>query len=342
MIEMIPLKIYFLVPTIVVITIVSLKSYFLNMGWVDRLNHRKSHIGEVPLTGGVAIFAGFVVGVLFVWPEYLYIQELLFLSFVVLLIGFIDDINDSSVFLRLVFQIILGIIIVSYTEIQITSFGNLMGFGEILLGRSSYLVTILSIIAGMNSLNMMDGKDGLASGLSLVAFSFILFLAYSNNAIGYTQLLLIYILAIIPFFIINLSKSKVFMGDSGSLFLGFGLSLLLINSSQGADAFIKPVTVLWIIALPLIDIVSVIVLRLLSGNSPLLADRRHLHHQIGEIFGFSDKTVTLLLIVFAFLIALIGIILDRNNVPEWIMFFGFMSIFFSYMVIALLRRDNSI
>jgi len=122
------------------------------------------------------------------------------------------------------------------------------------------------------------------------------------------------------------------MGDSGALFIGLGIAWILIKYSQGEMAFLKPVTALWIFAIPLIDIVSVILLRIKTGVSPFLPDYNHIHHQIIKHFHLSRSTVMKILLSVSALISIVGILADQKSVSEWIMFLGFIILFFSYFL----------
>lgn len=323
---------YFVVFVVVIIALKLLTTLFKKHGWTDHSNERKNHNGSVPFSGGLSMFIGFLVGLWLITFEAKEIEVLLLVSLIAIIIGLVDDIFDNSPYIRLLFQFGLVLIIISNTAVRIETFGDIFNFEDIYLQNFSTVVTLLAIITAMNAVNMMDGKDGLASGISLVAFSSVLYMASVASMQGFINLSLLYIVVIIPFIIYNFSKNKVFMGDSGSLFLGLGIVLMLIRSSQGEFAIMRPVTVLWIFSLPLIDIVSVVLLRLIKGASPFLPDTNHMHHHLGYMFQISDKKVTLMLVTFSSLMAALGIVADKNNVSEWIMFLGFIVIFFSYLL----------
>jgi UDP-GlcNAc:undecaprenyl-phosphate GlcNAc-1-phosphate transferase len=181
----------------------------------------------------------------------------------------------------------------------------------------------------MNAMNMIDGVDGLAGSTSLICFLAVLFL-YSLG--GDTALKpLLFAAVLIPFIFNNLrSNGKVFMGDSGSMFLGFGIAWVLLEASQGEKAVMAPVTALWIFAIPLIDMWAIMLRRMMKGQSPFLPDREHLHH-IFLRAGFSHRATLNIMSLIAVLFACIGIVGEVYQVAEWFMFACFMMILTTYI-----------
>ena len=144
---------------------------------------------------------------------------------------------------------------------------------------------------------------------------------------------MILFILLIVFLIFNQRDAKYFMGDAGSMLIGFAIAWLLIDLSQGEDRVFAPVTALWLFALPLIEMVTVVLRRFTSGKSPFKPDSFHSHHLLIRL-GFGEKTTLLVIILFSLLMAVIGILGELYGVAEWVMFVAFLLIFgihfFSY------------
>ncbi|WP_036181141.1 UDP-N-acetylglucosamine--undecaprenyl-phosphate N-acetylglucosaminephosphotransferase [Marinomonas sp. MED121] len=303
-------------------------------GLVDAPNVRKVHSGSIPLVGGIAIFLTFS-SFLFLNPFYLAESKAYLLSmFILVFVGVLDDKFDVAYELRFAVQTMLSFVMMIIADIQLHTIGDIFGFGEINLGILGYLVTVIAVIAAINTFNMIDGIDGLLGGVSIVTFAalgLILSLDGQNN-IAYLCLVLIVIL--LPYVLMNLGflgrKRKVFMGDAGSMFIGFTVIwFLLLSSQNGHDAPLRPVTALWLIALPLMDMATIMIRRIKSGNSPFKPDREHLHHIIQRL-GFKPSHTLMIICGISILFAGIGIIGEIYIIEESYMFYAFITCFIAY------------
>jgi UDP-GlcNAc:undecaprenyl-phosphate GlcNAc-1-phosphate transferase len=176
---------------------------------------------------------------------------------------------------------------------------------------------------------MSDGLDGLAASLALVTLGALGVLAWRGDAHRGVGVLLLLALVLLPFLAFNLRRSGralVFMGDAGSMFLGFALAWFLIQFSQGEHRLMAPVTALWIFALPLIDTVAMMARRVMLGRSPFLADREHFHHLLLAA-GLSEKQTLALMVLLALAAAGVGLTGEVLAVPEPWMFVGFAALF---------------
>jgi UDP-GlcNAc:undecaprenyl-phosphate/decaprenyl-phosphate GlcNAc-1-phosphate transferase len=333
----------FFVIAFVAALIILTKTTFIKNNWLDHSNDRKIHKGSIPVNGGLAMFFGLFLGLLIISHNYYSSFFLLICSFLILTLGFVDDNFDLSPNTRMLIQIIVCLIAFSYGLIKISTFGDIFGFGSISFNRLSLIVTVLAFMAGMNSFNLIDGIDGLSSGIAIITFLTIAYLANHANAGSILAISTIYISVLIPFFLINISNNKVFMGDSGSLFIGLGIAWLLIDSSQGEYAFIKPVTALWIFAIPLIDLISVVCFRILSGKSPFKPDKTHIHFQLINKLKLKKTTTMMIIVSLSGLIAFIGVLLQHNQTSETIMFFSILGILILYMItlFCIEKRDKT-
>ncbi|ALO40957.1 Undecaprenylphosphate N-acetylglucosamine 1-phosphate transferase [Pseudoalteromonas phenolica] len=308
---------------------------------VDRPNSRKLHSGNIPLAGGISIC---ITLSYFIFANHLKIDNaLVFLPLMVVLtlVGAVDDKYDLSVKFRLLIQCAVAVIMMYLTGNQLESLGNLFGFGPIDVSYASYVLTIVAVIASINAFNMVDGVDGLLGSLSIVTFFSILILALVNENHSIVLLSALTIAAIIPYLLMNLGflgrERKVFMGDAGSMLIGFSVIWMLVSISQPSTTDIlgsgvRPVTALWIIAIPLMDMAAIMIRRTKRGASPFEPDREHLHH-IFQRLGFSPIQTTFSIFIISGLFAAIGVIADLYRVPDFIMFYSFIALFLGYYLL---------
>ncbi|WP_376694377.1 MraY family glycosyltransferase [Wenzhouxiangella sp. EGI_FJ10409] len=313
-----------------------------SLGLVDHPCNRRRHARTTPVVGGLGIAVGFLLSLLLLEPFNFHADTLLAGIGLLAIVGVIDDIHDLRTFWRLLAQLAAVMLVVVYGELQVQFLGNLFGFGAVGLWVFSGVFTVLCVMLMINAVNMLDGVDGLAGGVSLVTlagFSLVLFL--DGSAAWIMPFLLG--LAVGGFLPYNMrgpwrKNASVFMGDSGSTILGFALAWLAIYATQTESAGIYPVTVAWMLVLPAADALSLFFRRCVRGRSPLSADRWHLHH----IFirgGWSVAiTVNRLLLLQSLLVA-VGIGGWWLGLPEWLMFWPLAAFFVGYQV-AMWRADR--
>jgi UDP-GlcNAc:undecaprenyl-phosphate/decaprenyl-phosphate GlcNAc-1-phosphate transferase len=293
------------------IAVVTFRPLAIGFGLVDRPCSRKQHTGDVPLVGGLAIYTAVCLSsFLFVQFDTNYKLYLISTAFMVL-IGALDDFHDLDAGLRLIAQFLIGSLMVFGAEMYINDLGNLFGLGNVELGLFGPAFTLLAVVASINAFNMTDGVDGLVGSLSINAFVAIGVLAVLSGVAMSTEIPAMFFGAIFAFMFFNFGrfkggKYKVFMGDAGSMLIGLTMIWLLAYSTQGKNAFIEPVTTLWIIAIPIMDMVSVMVRRIMAGLSPLQASRDHLHH-ILLFNGFSSTRTTITIAFVSVLFSIAGV-----------------------------------
>jgi len=312
-----------------------LRPFAISINLVDQPNNRKLHDGSVPLIGGIAMFLGIVASVLTSAIDLNQFNYFLLTSLIIVIVGVMDDHRDISVSLRILLQVLVSIIIISLGGVLIESFGNLLGNGDIILNEWAYFITIIAIITGMNAVNMTDGIHGLAGGSSLITFLAITFLA--KDSVSQISVLISFLFcAVLPVFLIHnlclgISSSKrIFMGDAGSLFIGLAIVWSLIDLSQGEDRAFAPVIVLWLFAIPLIEMVLAILRRLVSGKSPFKPDLGHTHH-ILALLGIRKIYILLLVLLASLVMAVVGVLGELYGVADRVMFFGFLLVFGIYI-----------
>jgi UDP-GlcNAc:undecaprenyl-phosphate GlcNAc-1-phosphate transferase len=198
---------------------------------------------------------------------------------------------------------------------------------------AGYFLAIFAVIGGINAYNMMDGIDGLTGSMALVSLIALIILFAAVGATGYTLWALMFAVAIVPYLFANLKlfgfKRKIFMGDAGSMLLGFVIVWLLILGTQQETKYFRTVTALWIISVPLMDMAAIMIRRVRKGNSPFKPDRKHLHH-IFLHAGLNSRQALAVIVVAAVLLTSIGIAGELWQVPEWIMLVGFLCLFAGY------------
>ena len=242
-------------------TLFFLRKFAQRIGLVDQPNDRKHHEGSIPLVGGLSICLSLLY---FLFNnESIFQNTPLYTASVIILvaIGAIDDKLDIDFRIRFAIQAILSIAMMVIAKIELHTAGNIIGTGELLLGGLGYFVTVIAVIGAINAFNMVDGIDGLLGGLSVVTFGGlgVLLVYYELNNLAYFCLAMIVIIT--PYILLNLGafgrKRKVFMGDAGSMLIGFTVIWLLLLSSQESQALMRPVTALWLIAVPLMDMAAI-------------------------------------------------------------------------------------
>jgi len=310
------------------------------IGLVDKPNYeRKFHTGAVPLVGGISICISilcFIYNNMTVLP---YSSLYAFSIIVLVVVGALDDKFDICFKWRMGIQAILAIVMMVTTETQLANLGDFIGIGELLLpGVFGKVITVFAVLAAINAFNMVDGIDGLLGGLASVTFGGLGVLFFINSAYNYAYFCIVLIVIMLPYILFNLGlmgrKRKVFMGDAGSMLIGFTVIFLLILSTQAtlADKILRPVTALWLIAIPLLDMVTIMYRRIRRGDSPFKPDREHLHH-IFQRIGFSSKQTLFFICALSFICASFGIIGEIYNIAEPIMFYLFVSFATFYAVI---------
>ncbi|WP_428353530.1 hypothetical protein [Methyloprofundus sp.] len=302
----------------------------------DKPCSRKTHLGEIPLIGGICIY--FTLLILLPWTQ---IENFWYIASATLIVvcGVIDDYQHLSFKVRLSIEIIATIIMIYWGGIEITNMGNLFGLGDIQLGIFSPLVTIFAFVGGINAFNMSDGIDGATAGLSLVAMCSIIVMFSIYGLAKQPSLcinfFLIFTPALIAFLLFNTrifgrKSAFIFLGDAGSKLLGFTVCYLLIFISQGENSVISPVTVLWIIAVPLIDAVCIFIRRAHKGKSIFTPDREHFHH-ILPLAGYSMNQTLSIILFTPLSLGCFGILGEKLfKLPEWLMFALFLGLFFLY------------
>ena len=287
------------------------KSLAIRIGAVDKPGEeRRVHKKSTPLLGGIAIFYGFAISVLCLCDIDAGVRGMMIGSIVIVVCGVFDDIHPMRPLVKLLFQVLAAVIIVLHgtviTRISMPTF--IAPSGALELGVFSVPITIIWIVGVTNAVNLIDGLDGLASGVSAIAsmtlFCIALIASESNIAI-ITAALAGACFGFLPY---NFNPAKIFMGDTGAMFLGFILSTVSIMGLFKAYAVISFIVPFIVLGLPLFD-TSFAILRRLKNHKPIMeADRGHLHHKLLDM-GFSQKQTVSILYLISTVLGLSAVVL---------------------------------
>ena len=292
------------------------------LGLVDRPNSRKLHVGHVPLVGGLSVFIGVLAGALWLGGFSRFVHVLLGTSAALALLGALDDRYDLSVRSRLLVQTAAILTVIATTGVYIHSLGHIFGH-ELTLGWVGIPFTVVAVIGLLNAFNMMDGIDGLAGGLSLVTIGTILLYSNAAQIYGPATLMLLMGATLLPYMAANLGLigRKVFLGDAGSMVLGYLFAWTLIDFSQISPAHLSPIDVLWCTALPVLDTLAVMYRRLREGKSPFKPDRGHIHHIIMGI-GLGQRRTLICLVTLSAALAFFGSVVRMFGTTTSLAAFG--------------------
>ncbi len=296
-----------LVTLVVSLTLIPVAKKVANhIGAIDMPNERKIHKKPMPRLGGLAIYGAFLIGYILYGSITTQMISILIGSFIIFLVGVFDDIRPIKARYKFLVQIIASLIVVIYGQVyfsEITFLGLHLEFNKLI----SYGLSTFFIVAISNAINLIDGLDGLASGISSIYFFTIAIIAYVLNKMGGLDIILTLIMlgSTLGFLVNNFPPAKIFMGDSGSLFLGFMISIIALLGFKGATltSLIIPITIL---AIPIFDTVLAIFRRLLKGENIGAPDKEHFHHQLLKL-KFSPKVSIIIIYMINMIFSAISI-----------------------------------
>ncbi|MDZ7852006.1 MAG: MraY family glycosyltransferase [Halomonas sp.] len=313
------------------LAILLLRQPAIAWGLADIPGGRKQHQGTVPLTGGLGVFAGFLlvqplqplpVGEL--WPLYLGLVALV-------ACGVIDDARDMRSTVKLGVQLAVALLLVIGGQLSLDYLGQFPLAGAVHLGWLAAPVTVVAVAGLINAINMMDGVDGLAGGSALSVLGWLGVVAALQSQLTLLAVIVTLAASVVGFLLFNLRhpwrrSASVFMGDAGSMALGFAIAWFVVALSQSENAVVSPVAYAWLLALPVMDTLSLMVRRLRKGRSPFSADRDHLHH-IFLRAGFTPGQTTVLLMLLVAALGAVGVVFSLAGVPDVLLLLGLVLLF---------------
>ena len=275
---------------ITLVTLPMFKSVAVRAHIVDFPNERKVHSTPIPKSGGLAMALGFCVAILYGLTLDRFAGSVILGSIILVAMGLVDDRYVIGYRPKFLFQIAAALVVIFYGGVEIKSLGMLLPVGVDLPLGVSWPLTLLVIVGATNAINLADGLDGLAGGITLIIFLCLFALAYQTGDNTIAIMCLAMLGALFGFLSFNTYPASVFMGDAGSQLLGF-VSIVLALSITQANALLCPVLPLLIIGFPIIDTCIVMVERIKAGRSPFVADHNHFHHKLLSLGLYHTEAV---------------------------------------------------
>lgn len=308
------------------------------LGWMDHLDPGKRRIRVTPLIGGAAIFIALIAALWLVPLNELSVElfypAVLLGGFILLLIGLIDDLREIPAPIRLLVEAGACLALIRYTGLRLDDFGPLFTANALDLGWLAVPITVFAALGVINAFNLIDGVDGIAGSIYVVAASAMAGLASWNGDSAMFLFLGITSAAVIGFLAFNARlpwnrRARTFLGDSGSLLLGFVLAWGFIRLASGPDRAFMPITAVWLFAVPLLDTSTLILSRWRQGRSAASGDHRHLHHALLRA-GFSVGQTWGIISLFALALGGIGVLFQFSGLPGYVSFYTFVALAFVY------------
>lgn len=303
-----------------------IKKLAIKWGAIDLPNHRKIHTKITPRLGGLAIFLGAFLGALYLQPHHEHLPEIFLGAIVIVITGALDDRYSIRPVIKLTGQLIAASFLISSGLIieRIT----LPFFGMVDLGFISVLVTVLWVVGITNAINLIDGLDGLATGVTTIALASMFIMAIIDVQIMAAYLSIVLIGANLGFLYHNFYPAKIYMGDTGSNFLGYMIavvSILGLFKNIALFGFIIPIIIL---AVPIFDTLFAIVRRAKNKENIMMADNKHLHYQLLNK-GFSHPKTVLIIYAFSAIFGAMAVLLSNASVT--------VALIITFLVLALLH-----
>ena len=267
-----------------------------HVGAMDIPNERKVHKNPIPRLGGLGIYMGFILGYILFGTMSIRMNAILIGSFIIIITGIVDDINPIPAKVKMLFQILAASVVAFYGEIllsDLSAFGIYIDFGNF-----SYIITIIFIVAIINCINLIDGLDGLAAGLSSIYFITIgIVIVGWKHTFGLDAIITFIMLgATLGFLCHNFNPAKIFMGDSGSMFLGYIIAVIALLGFKNVTltTLLAPICLL---AIPIMDTLFAILRRIINKKPIDEPDKEHLHHQLLNLNLSHRNTVLIIYFV---------------------------------------------
>lgn len=319
---------------IVVLSIVPLiKKLAFHIGALDIPNERKVHTKPMPRLGGLGIYMGFLLGYMIFGEPSSIMNSILIGSFIIVLTGVVDDIKPLKASTKFIGQLISALIVVFYGNLvmhELSAFGIIVDFGIL-----AYPITIFFILGCINCINLIDGLDGLAAGISSIYFMTIGIIATIQGKIGLDCVLTFVMLgSTLGFLVHNFNPASIFMGDSGSMFLGFIIAVIALLGFKNVTmtSLIIP---LLILAIPILDTIFAILRRFIKGEKISKPDKFHIHHQFLNR-NFSQRTTVLIIYLINLLFAMASIVYFlKDRTLGYIIYFTL-----TFIVVLLIMKTN--
>jgi UDP-GlcNAc:undecaprenyl-phosphate GlcNAc-1-phosphate transferase len=300
----------------------ALRPLAFDAGLIDRPGGRKFHDGDVPIIGGIAMFGGVFAGLTLTGLPGDMLLSIFVASTLLVVIGLLDDRFHLPASVRMISQIAVVLLMVYGGGLYLADIGDPFGAGVISMGSFTLIFTMLVTLTMINAYNLVDGADGLAGSLTLVALLSVALVGGLGHPSAVAALVVS--AAIIGFLLFNFPTPwnrpiRSFMGDAGSTMLGFTVVWITLGVSQGDARVISPVHCLWFASVPIYDCLTCFVRRAMKGKSPFSPGRDHFHHMLFR-GGFTVRPALAILTGLQLIYALIAVAAHFTGVADVVMF----------------------
>ena len=309
--------------------------FVCRIGFIDTPDHRSNHETNTPSSAGVPIIITIITSTFFFDSSILYNYLPTMIGVVIIFfLGVYDDLKHLRAHTKILFMLLIAAL-PCWDGIVINNIGTYFGYTAQLKWLAIPL-TIFAVVGFTNALNLIDGLDGLAGTISIIILGSLWFIGYQNNDLFLMGLPTLIIPALLAFLIFNWSPARVFMGDSGSLTLGFIISVLSIKTLE----YINPVVVLYLLAIPILDTIIIITRRKKYRQEIFSPDKNHIHHVLLNLFQGNIKKTVIFIAFLQLIYALLGIILVRILPQEITLLFFISNIVIWYFVITRVCKNH--
>ena len=312
------------------------KRYAPALGLIDIPNDRSTHVNHTPRAAGIGFFLAAASVLPFFHFDLLLQYGWTFLAiFLVFAIGVLDDHHDASPNAKFI-VLIVSTVLLSFNGLVIDDVGTFFGL-PITLGWFAIPFTVFAVTGFTNALNLIDGLDGLAGTVSIVILSTFFIVGYQHDDIFMMTISMAFIASLLAFLVYNWQPASIFMGDSGSLTLGFIISVLAVKSLD----YLPTVSILFIAALPIFDTLVVMARRKLKGRSMFSADRCHMHHIIRHFFMEDTQKTVLFFGVLQAIYSITGLQLDKQMDEGYLFILFLLNTTLLYLLLgAMIKRQK--
>ncbi len=292
-----------------------LRMWALDQGSLDLPDERKLHDTPMPRLGGIAIFLSFLLAIIVYVPVTPVVRGFLAGGLIIFITGLVDDLTELSAKRKFVGEVAACLVAIGLGDLWLSNLGNLFGFGEIILPIwLGVPFTVFAVVGVINAINLIDGLDGLAGGVSLMALAAFFPLGLIDGDQQVIMLTAALAGGLLGFLKYNFYPARIFMGDAGSLTIGFVLGFLAVLTTQQSTSTISPMVPLMILGLPLLDTIWVMTRRILLRESPFSPDRTHLHHKFLDL-GFEHRFTVVIIYTLTFFWACSALLL--RTAPDY-------------------------
>ncbi|WP_407269350.1 glycosyltransferase family 4 protein [Radiobacillus sp. PE A8.2] len=280
------------------------------IGAMDQPDHRKIHTVVTPRLGGLAIFLGVSLGLLYLRPSDDHYAAICVGALIIVVTGILDDKFQLRPIVKLGGQLLAaGTVIYSGLIVERITIPFI---GLVELNNLSIVVTVLWVVGVTNAINLIDGLDGLASGVSTIALTSILIMAVMDAKIVVFYLCVVLIASNIGFLFHNFYPAKIYMGDTGSMFLGYSISVVALLGLFKNVTLISLIIPVIVLAVPIFDTLFAIIRRLINGENIMMPDKKHLHYQLLSA-GFSHRATVLIIYGFSAVFGILAIVFSNAS-----------------------------